>query len=135
MPIVESPMPQAARLSSETGQVGFALEQVIQESDDNSAFIEPSTVANSMTNTPEMKSVNDIDAYLSEQDPASSEKQESYKQPEITTYEPSKVIVRNEDEFTPTQKKIAKAVELHENLKQFQSLIKENKKNASQRVT
>jgi hypothetical protein len=128
IPLVESPMPQAARLSSETSQGGFALEEVIQESDDNSALIESSTVVKSMTNAPKKESANDIGAYLPEQDPASFEKQESYEQPEITSYDTSKVIVRNEDEFTPTQKKIVKAVELHENLKQFQSLIGANKK-------
>ena len=37
------------------------------------------------------------------------------------------MIVRNEDQFTPTQKKIVKAVELHKSLQQFNSLIEKNK--------
>jgi hypothetical protein len=144
-PALESPIPQAARLSSETNQAGFTLDEVIQESDDNNALTESSfqpateklkksTPARSITSVPEKESVNVIGADLSERDPIHPEKHESDEEPVITAYNTSTVIVRNEDEFTPTQKKIVKAVELRDNLKHFQFLIENNDKQEAEEL-
>jgi hypothetical protein len=139
-PILESPMPQAVSLSTKPIQLRALKEETIQETDDNvisdsANFIQPvteklkkSSVARNISSAPKKESANNMGAYIPKQDSITSDKQESIEQPKITVYDRSKVIVRNEDEFTPTQKKIVKATELRDHLINFKSHVEKKEK-------
>lgn len=149
--LVNSPMPQAKRMKTESKPDFFPITEPIQESDDKLKLYNSDNLSSSKNETISKNQQNFEDPNQAEFNKRTSQKirksslkekinhekkpsldkdQTANVNPVITSYDynSGSVIVRNEEEFTATQIKIVKVVELNKKLKKFTSLIKHNKK-------